>query len=70
MQVAPPAGVTLLDLPLRIPLPAKIKHPRAPAASTCASACTDADEGYEMVTGLMQEALHELADERTLPVVG
>ena len=28
------------------------------------------EEGYERVTGTMQDALDELADERTLPVVG
>jgi 1-acyl-sn-glycerol-3-phosphate acyltransferase len=69
VQIAPPAGVTLLDLPLRIPLPAKITIRVLPRIDLRESV-KDADEGYEIVTGMMQETLHELAGERALPVVG
>ena len=30
----------------------------------------DPDEGYELVTGRMQDALRELDEERTLPLIG
>jgi hypothetical protein len=30
----------------------------------------DIEEAYELITATMQETLHELADERTLPVLG
>jgi 1-acyl-sn-glycerol-3-phosphate acyltransferase len=66
VQVAPPAGITLLDLPLRIPLPAKITIRVLPPIELDG----DVDEGYRLVTETMQAALSELAAERTLPVVG
>ena len=69
VQIAPPAGVTLLDLPLRIPLPAKITIQVLPPIELDPSATTS-DAGYRLVTETMQDALSELADERTLPVVG
>jgi 1-acyl-sn-glycerol-3-phosphate acyltransferase len=68
VQVAPPAGVTLLDLPLRIPLPAKITiQVLAPIELDPEG---DVEDAYELVTGTMQDTLSELADDRTLPVVG
>ncbi len=67
VQVAPPAGVTLLDLPLRVPLPAKITIEVLPAVELGGA---DVDEAYRLVTGTMQAALSQLAAERTLPVVG
>jgi 1-acyl-sn-glycerol-3-phosphate acyltransferase len=67
VQVAPPAGVTLLDLPLRVPLPAKITIEVLPAVELGGA---DVDEAYRLVTGTMQAALSKLAAERTLPVVG
>jgi 1-acyl-sn-glycerol-3-phosphate acyltransferase len=66
VQIAPPAGVTLLDLPLRIPLPAKITIQVLPPMELDG----DVDDGYRRVTETMQDALSELAGERTLPVVG
>jgi 1-acyl-sn-glycerol-3-phosphate acyltransferase len=68
VQVAPPAGMTLLDLPLRIPLPAKITIQVLPPIEL--DPREDADDGYALVTGTMQDALSELAAARTLPVVG
>jgi 1-acyl-sn-glycerol-3-phosphate acyltransferase len=72
VQVAPPFGVTLLDLPLRIPLPAKIKVQVLPAIDLRAELGAEADpeDAYELVTGRMQDALSELAAERALPIVG
>ncbi len=72
VQVAPPFGITLLDLPLRFPLPAKIKIQVLPLIDLRAElgAKADPEDAYELVTGRMQDALSELADERTLPIVG
>src|SRR4051812_19068870 len=72
VQVAPPFGITVLDLPGRLPLPAKItiqvmepvdlKERFGPSP--------DPEEVYEEVTGDMQDTLDELSEERTLPLVG
>jgi 1-acyl-sn-glycerol-3-phosphate acyltransferase len=72
VQVAPPFGLTMLDLPGRIPLPAKIKvQVLAPIdLREELGAEPDPQDGYEHVTGTMQDALDDLAEERTLPVVG
>jgi 1-acyl-sn-glycerol-3-phosphate acyltransferase len=71
-QVAPPFGLTVLDLPGRVPLPAKIvvrALPRIDVKSEL-GAKADADDAYELVTGKMQTALSRLASERSVPVVG
>lgn len=70
--VGPPFGLTILDLPLRLPLPAKIsirvlkpidlRERLGPDASV--------DEGYELVTSTMQRTLTRLSHERNLPVIG
>ncbi|MGH2967732.1 MAG: hypothetical protein ACRDK0_01520 [Solirubrobacteraceae bacterium] len=72
VQVAPPLGLTLLDLPLRMPLPAKIKIRVLPRIDLRAElgAGADRDEASRLVTERMQDALSELADERALPVLG
>jgi 1-acyl-sn-glycerol-3-phosphate acyltransferase len=72
VQLAPPFGLTVLDLPLRVPLPAKIKlevlepidlrDELGPEPDPC--------DGYHLVTGRLQDALDGLAAERTLPVLG
>jgi hypothetical protein len=71
-QIAPPFGVTVLDLPLRIPLPAKITVEVLPPIDLEQrfGADADPDEIYDEVTGDMQEALSDLSDERTLPLAG
>src|SRR3954464_15185891 len=66
-QVAPPFGITVLDMPGRIPLPSKIVVRALPPIRLRG---TDEDEAYELVTGKMQRALTKLDDERTIPVVG
>src|SRR3954462_4294985 len=72
ISIGPPFGVNVLDLPGRLPLPAKITtevlrpiHLRERFGQR-----PDADEVYEHVTSVMQDALDRLADERTLPVLG
>ena len=72
VSLGPPFGISVLDLPPRLPLPAKIEievlepiqlrerfgeHP-------------DPDEVYEQVTAEMQEALDELSADRTAPILG
>jgi 1-acyl-sn-glycerol-3-phosphate acyltransferase len=72
VQIAPPFGITLLDLPLRIPLPSKITIRVLPRIDLRAELGEGAglEDAYQLVTGRMQGALSELADERTLPVIG
>jgi 1-acyl-sn-glycerol-3-phosphate acyltransferase len=71
-QLGPPVGLTILDLPLRVPLPAKITIQVLPPIDLQErlGAEPDIDEGYRVVTGTMQSTLDRLAEERTLPVVG
>ena len=72
VQLAPPWGLTVLDLPGRIPLPAQITVQVLPPIHLKAEFGPepDRDAVYEMVTGEMQRALDELSAERDLPVVG
>jgi 1-acyl-sn-glycerol-3-phosphate acyltransferase len=72
VQLAPPLGVTLLDLPLRMPLPSKISIHVLPRIDLHEELGPDADPqgAYELVTETMQAELSRMADERTLPVVG
>jgi 1-acyl-sn-glycerol-3-phosphate acyltransferase len=72
VQVAPPFGLTLLDLPLRMPLPSKIKIDVLPRIDLREElgADGDAEDAYELVTSRMQDTLSGLADERAIPVVG
>jgi 1-acyl-sn-glycerol-3-phosphate acyltransferase len=72
VQIAPPWGVTVLDLPGRVPLPAKISIEVLPGIDLRAELGADADpdEAYDLVTGRMQDVLDELAEDRTFPVIG
>ena len=72
VQIAPPWGVTVLDIPGRVPLPAKITVEILPAIDLAAElgAGGDADTAYDLVTGRMQEALDGLAEARTFPLIG
>jgi 1-acyl-sn-glycerol-3-phosphate acyltransferase len=71
-QIGPPFGLTILDLPGRIPLPSKIAVRVLPPIDlgSLLGDGADPEEAYELVTSVMQHALDELAAERTLPVVG
>jgi 1-acyl-sn-glycerol-3-phosphate acyltransferase len=72
VQIAPPFGVTVLDLPLRIPLPSKITVQVMPPVDLREEfgAKPELDEVYESMTDRMQDCLSELSDERALPLVG
>jgi 1-acyl-sn-glycerol-3-phosphate acyltransferase len=71
-QVAPPFGLTLMDMPGRVPLPAKITVRALPKIDLKErlGQNPDPDEAYELVTATMQRALTKLDDERDLPIVG
>lgn len=72
VQIAPPWGLTVLDLPGRLPLPAKISIEVLPPIDLREElgASGDPDDGYELVTGRMQDALRELDEARALPLIG
>jgi hypothetical protein len=70
--LGPPFGVTIMDLPARFPLPAKIsirvgkpidlRERLGPRAAP--------ELGYELVTSTMQRTLTRLSGERSLPILG
>jgi 1-acyl-sn-glycerol-3-phosphate acyltransferase len=68
----PPFGITVLDLPARLPLPAKITIEVLPPIDVRERFGTEPDKElvYDEVTGDMQDALDDLAMERSLPIVG
>ncbi len=70
--LGPPLGFTIMDLPLRFPLPAKISievlEPIDLREELGAS--PDVDDGYELVTTTMQDTLSKLSEDRTLPLLG
>jgi 1-acyl-sn-glycerol-3-phosphate acyltransferase len=72
VALAPPFGISLMDLPTRLPLPAKITVEVLPPVDLKERFGPDPDyeEVYEQVTDDMQDALSDLSDERLLPVVG
>ncbi len=72
IQLGPPFGVTVLDLPGRIPLPSQITIQVLPKVELGEEFGPQPDEEavYEVITNQMQQALDELAEERDLPVVG
>jgi 1-acyl-sn-glycerol-3-phosphate acyltransferase len=72
VALAPPFGATLLDLPARLPLPAKITIDVLPAIELTERFGPEPDheDVYAEVTREMQAALSDLQAERTLPVVG
>jgi 1-acyl-sn-glycerol-3-phosphate acyltransferase len=70
--IGPPFGVTVLDLPGRVPLPAKITVRVMPPIDLRKKLGKngDVEEGYRLVTSRMQRTLTRLSNQRTLPVVG
>ena len=72
VALAPPFGVSVLDLPPRLPLPAKVTIEVLPPIDLVKRFGPDPehDDVYDDITGDMQAALSELQDERTLPIVG
>ena len=72
VSLGPPFGLNVLDLPGRIPLPAKVKVQVLEPIDLRAElgAAGDPRDGYDLVTAAMQDTLDALAAERTLPVLG
>src|SRR4051794_3796442 len=70
--LGPPFGATILDLPLRVPLPAKITVTVGKPIDLRERLGRKADptEAYKLVTSNMQRTLTRLGNERTVPVVG
>jgi 1-acyl-sn-glycerol-3-phosphate acyltransferase len=70
--LGPPFGVSLLDLPVRFPLPAKIsiRVGKPIDLRERIGANADAAEGYKLVTSTMQRTLTRLSNQRSLPIVG
>jgi 1-acyl-sn-glycerol-3-phosphate acyltransferase len=72
LAIGPPFGLTVLDLPGRIPLPSKITIRVLGAIDLRArlGPAADREEGYRLLTGVMQESLSALSRERRWPVIG
>jgi 1-acyl-sn-glycerol-3-phosphate acyltransferase len=72
VALSPPFGVTLFELPGRIPLPSQITIQVLPPLHPPSRSAAGAEEGdiYGEVTEAMQHTLDDLAAERDLPLVG
>src|SRR5215210_1377651 len=72
VTIAPPFGISIFELPPRIPLPAQITLQVLPPIDLLEEfgSDADADEIYRTLEDRMQAALDELAEERDLPLVG
>jgi 1-acyl-sn-glycerol-3-phosphate acyltransferase len=70
--IGPPLGVTILDLPLRVPLPAKIsiRVLKPIDLRERLGSRPDPEDAYQLVTSTMQRTLTRMSNERALPVVG
>ncbi len=70
--VGPPLGMTILDLPLRFPLPAKISIRVLKPIDLRKRLGSDpsTEDAYQLVTSTMQRTLTRLSNDRNLPVVG
>jgi 1-acyl-sn-glycerol-3-phosphate acyltransferase len=70
--VGPPFGVTIMDLPARFPLPAKIsiRVGKPIDLRERLGRQPDPAEGYTLITSTMQRTLTRLANQRSLPILG
>jgi 1-acyl-sn-glycerol-3-phosphate acyltransferase len=70
--LGPPFGLNIMDLPGRVPLPAKIsiRVGKPIDLRERLGQRPDPDDGYRLVTSTMQRTLTRLSNQRTLPVVG
>jgi 1-acyl-sn-glycerol-3-phosphate acyltransferase len=72
VSIGPPFGISVLDLPPRLPLPAKIEIEVLSPIDVRErfGPSPDPDEVYDVVTDEMQETLDGLSAERAVPVIG
>jgi 1-acyl-sn-glycerol-3-phosphate acyltransferase len=72
LVIGPPFGLTVLDLPGRIPLPSKItiRVLRPLDLRKRLGPKPDPEAGYALVTSTMQRTLTRLGNERRFPVIG
>ena len=72
VSLGPPLGVNVLDIPGRVPLPAKVTVEVRPPIDLGERFGSDADprDVYDEVTQDMQRTLDRLSQERTVPVIG
>jgi 1-acyl-sn-glycerol-3-phosphate acyltransferase len=70
--LGPPFGATIMDLPIRVPLPAKITISVGQPVNLREKLGPNAkpEEAYKLVTTNMQRTLTRLGGERTAPIVG
>jgi 1-acyl-sn-glycerol-3-phosphate acyltransferase len=70
--LGPPFGVTVLDLPIRFPIPAKIAVRVMPPIDLRREIGRrgKVEDGYRLVTSRMQRTLTRLDSQRTIPVIG
>jgi 1-acyl-sn-glycerol-3-phosphate acyltransferase len=70
--LGPPFGLTIMDLPGRFPLPAKIsiRVGKPIDLQERLGRRADPEDGYELVTSTMQRTLTRLSNERSLPILG
>lgn len=70
--IGPPVGLTIMDLPLRFPLPAKISIRVLEPIDLRSRLGRNADtrDGYRLVTSTMQRTLTRLSHARSVPVLG
>ena len=70
--LGPPAGLTVLDLPLRVPLPAKIsiRVLKPIDLRERLGRQAEPEDGYQLITSTMQRTLTRLGNERSVPIVG
>jgi 1-acyl-sn-glycerol-3-phosphate acyltransferase len=72
LAIGPPFGLTVLDLPGRIPLPSKITIRVLDPIDLRVhlGPDPDPDEAYRLVTDAMQDSLSALSRKRRFPVIG
>jgi 1-acyl-sn-glycerol-3-phosphate acyltransferase len=72
LAIGPPFGLTVLDLPGRVPLPSKITIRVLKPIDLRAHLGLDPDphDGYRLVTDAMQDSLSALSRRRRFPVIG
>jgi 1-acyl-sn-glycerol-3-phosphate acyltransferase len=72
VAIGPPFGITVLDLPGRIPLPSKITIRVLDPVNLRDQLGSDPnpEQGYRLVTSTMQRSLTALGHDRRFPIIG